>query len=119
VQARAEAEAHPSRVLANAIVNTCWRNNGPVEDIHAGYSEGPLPLTQRRIMPAEERALVRVTSGHLAQAILTLFSLVSERSDRSWPERVLPFNLLPFITPHEWSLDEKTRQVWLFGIEPE
>ena len=32
---RADAEIHPSRVFANALVNVAWRN-GPVEDIHGG-----------------------------------------------------------------------------------
>ena len=33
---RTDAERFPSRILANALVNTAWRN-GPVEDIHAGW----------------------------------------------------------------------------------
>jgi hypothetical protein len=38
-RARADATRHPSRILANALVNTAWRN-GPVEDIHAGAYRG-------------------------------------------------------------------------------
>lgn len=46
-RARAEAQRHPTRVLANALVNVAWRN-GPVEDIHAGLARGD-PLVQRRV----------------------------------------------------------------------
>ncbi len=34
-RARADAERYSSRMFANALVNTAWRN-GPVESIHAG-----------------------------------------------------------------------------------
>jgi hypothetical protein len=44
---RADAERHPARVFANALVNTAWRN-GPVELIHAGRVQG-FPLEQRRV----------------------------------------------------------------------
>jgi hypothetical protein len=43
--ARANAERTPSRIFANALVNTAWRN-GPVEDIHAGDFRG-YPLDHR------------------------------------------------------------------------
>jgi len=116
-RARASAEAHPTRVLANAIVNACWRN-GPIDDIHAGQPS-TYPLTQRRITPSEERTLVRTTAGRLAQGIFAVFGLIHEKSERTWAERVLPFNLVPdlLVTPTGWSLDEQTRQVWLPGAE--
>jgi len=116
-RARASAEAHPTRVLANAMINACWRN-GPVEDIHAGQPS-TYPLTQRRITPSEERTLVRTTAGRLAQGILAVFGLIHEKSERTWAERVLPFNLVPdlLVTPTGWSLDERTRPVWLPGAE--
>ena len=118
-RARASAEAHPTRVLANAIINACWRN-GPVEDIHAGQPS-TYPLTQRRITPSEERTLVRTTAGRLAQGILGVCGLIREQSERTWVERVLPFNLVPdmLVTPLGWSLDERTRPVWLPGAEGE
>jgi hypothetical protein len=53
---RADAERHPSRVLANALVNTAWRN-GPVEGIHAGAHRG-CALDRRRMTLAEERELM-------------------------------------------------------------
>ena len=49
---RQDVERHPSRVLANALVNSAWRN-GPVENIHAGGFRG-YPLDQRRVTLAEE-----------------------------------------------------------------
>jgi hypothetical protein len=42
---RADAEQHPSRLFANALLNTAWRD-GPVESIHAGDFRG-YPLDQR------------------------------------------------------------------------
>jgi hypothetical protein len=114
---RTRAEARPTRVLANAIVNACWRN-GPIEDIHAGQPS-TYPLTQRRITPSEERTLVRTTAGRLAQGLLAVFGLIHEKSERTWVERVLPFNLVPdlLVTPTGWSLDQQTRQAWLPGAE--
>ena len=113
-----DAETHPTRVLANALINACYRNNGPIEDIHSGRPS-TYPLTQCRITPSEERTLMRTTAELLAQGIFAVLVLTNEESERTWPERVLPFNLLPVITPTGWSLDERTRQVWLPGKEPE
>ncbi|MCG8425124.1 MAG: hypothetical protein MJE77_45165 [Proteobacteria bacterium] len=111
-------EAHPNRVLANAIVNYCWRN-GPVEGIHAGYAS-TYPLTQRRITPSEERLLIRKTSARFAQGILAVFGLQQEQDNRTWPEQVLPFQLATHwgVTPTRWSLTERTREIELTGAEP-
>jgi len=111
---RPEVAAHPDRVLANALINFCWRNNGPVEDIHAGRYPG-YPLTMRRIRPSEQRALMRFTAGRLAQGIVAVGGLIHEESSRDWTERVLPYHLVPWwlVTPSGWSLTEKTRDVWL------
>lgn len=118
-QAYVEAEAHPTRVLANALINACYRN-GPIEDIHGG-PPSTYPLTRCRITPSEERTLMRTTAESLAEGVFAVFALIHEESERTWPERVLPFNLVRFdlITPTGWSLDERTRQVWLPGQEPE
>ena len=98
-KARVEVRAHPTRVLANAVINFCWRN-GPVEDIHAGQLS-TYPLMQRRITPSEERMLMREASGRLAQGVVAISSLLCEKSGRSWPDRVLPFHLVPYwmVTP--------------------
>jgi hypothetical protein len=114
-RARHDVEAHPTRVLANAIILSCWRN-GPIEDVHAGLVSD-YPLTQRRITPAEEHTLVGTVAGRLAQAVLAAEGLIREESDRTWAERVLPFRLSPVLTPKSWSLEESTRQVRLDGAE--
>jgi hypothetical protein len=117
-KARAEVRAHPTRVLANAVINFCWRN-GPVEDIHAGRLSA-YPLLQRRIAPSEEQMLMRETSGRLAQGVMAISGLLCEKSDRSWPERVLPFHLVPYwmVTPSNWSLEQQTIDMRLPGREP-
>lgn len=115
-EARATAEAEPTRVLANALVHVTWRN-GPVEDIHAGVA-GPLPLLRRRLLPSEERRLVATTSGRLVYGLGVAAALSLERSERSWSERVLPCAVAPFLVPRGWSLRERTRLVELPGPEP-
>jgi hypothetical protein len=115
----AEAQAHPTRVFANALTNACWRN-GPVEGIHAGRLT-VLPLTQRRITKREERLLIRVTAERLVHGLLAAFELTQmEESERTWAERVLPYHLSPglLIAPSGWTLNERTRTVRLFGAEP-
>lgn len=116
-QVRAEVARQPTRVLANALINVCWRN-GPVEEIHAGQAE-EYTLTQRRITPSEERLLVRTTADRLAQGLYVAWMLVDEKSERSWEERVLPFALASSgqVTPTGWTLDEQTRVIWLLGRE--
>lgn len=112
-RARANAERYPSRVLANALVNTSWRN-GPIEDIHAGKYRG-YPLDQRRVTPAEERVLMGFVSERLALGMTICLQLVQERPHRPWTEQVLPYGLaeILLITPSGWSLTEATREVRL------
>ena len=108
---RADAERHPTRVLANALVNTAWRN-GPIEDIHAGQFAG-FPLDRRRVTPTEERELMRFTSGRLALGMAVCEQLARERPRRPWPEQVLPYGLADWmlITPSRWTLTEASREV--------
>ena len=114
-KAEIEARAHPTRVLANAVINYCWRN-GPIEKIHAGewYS---YPMTERRIAPSEERLLVREAAAALAQGMLALDCLMSSDNERDWADSVVPFHLadLWLVTPRGWSLTEKTRGFELPG----
>jgi hypothetical protein len=109
----ADVERHPSRVLANAFVNTAWRN-GPVESIHAGGYQG-YPLEQRRVTPAEERDLVAFASERLAQAMSVCLLFSTEQPPRSWVDQVLPYGLDEqlLITPWRWTLTEDSREVWL------
>jgi hypothetical protein len=115
-----EAKEHPTRVLANALINFSWRN-GPIESIHGGYSSLAYPLTRCRILKQEERKLVRTTASRLADGLMAAFYLAqNDGDDRAWWERVLPYNLVVLwhITPTGWSLTERTRQVVLPGSEP-
>jgi hypothetical protein len=110
---RQDVERHPSRVLANALVNTAWRN-GPVENIHAGGFRG-YPLDQRRVTLAEERELMAFASERLAQGTSVCLRFALERPPRPWPEQVLPYGLaeLMMITPSRWTLTEVSREVRL------
>lgn len=109
--------AYPTRTLANALINASWRN-GPVETIHAGLW-GTFPLLQCRITLAEERTLMRTTASRLAQGLYG-FSPDDTSDLRSWAERVLPYAFAHeiLVTPYDWSLEEKSRQVRLPGWEP-
>ncbi len=110
---RADVERHPSRVLANAFVNTAWRN-GPAESIHAGGYRG-YPIEQRRMTPAEERELMAFASERLAQAMSVCLLLTMEQPPRSWVDQVLPYGLAEqlLITPSSWTLTEESREVRL------
>lgn len=110
---RADAERFPSRILANALVNTAWRN-GPVEDIHAGR-DGGYPLGQRRVAPAEERTLMRFASDRLALGMTVCLQLAMERPRRPWVDQVLPYGLatMMLVTPSRWTLTEASREVRL------
>jgi hypothetical protein len=110
---RADVERHPSRVLANALMNTAWRN-GPAENIHAGGYRG-CPLDQPRMTPAEERELMAFASERLAQGMSVWLRFSLEQPPRPWPEQVLPYGLaeMMLITPSRWTLTEVSREVRL------
>jgi hypothetical protein len=113
VRVRADAVRCPSRILANALVNTAWCN-GPVENVHAGGYQG-YPLDQRRVTPAEERELMAFVSERLAVGMTVCLQLAMERPQRSWSEQVLPYGLaeILMITPSRWTMTEATREVRL------
>ena len=110
------AVAHPSRTLANALINACWRN-GPVEGVHAGCW-GTYPLRRCRVTLKEEQFLMRTTASRLAHG-LSGFSPDDPSDLRPWTERVLPYAFAHelLVTPREWALEEKTRPVCLVGWE--
>ncbi|MGH7730218.1 MAG: transposase [Candidatus Eiseniibacteriota bacterium] len=62
-RARADAELLPSRVFANALVNSAWRNE-PVEDIHAGrrhdYPLAPTDPEVARLLTAIRARILRL-----------------------------------------------------------
>ena len=112
-RARQNAEAHPTRMLANSLIHVTWRN-GPVEDIHAGRHSS-YPLTQRRIAAAEDGTLTSTTAGRLEYGLRAVYDLLGEKSERSWVEKVLPCGVASFLAPYRWSLIEQTRMVELYG----
>ncbi len=118
-QIRSTVLAYPTRILANGIINMCWRNGSSVENLHAG-AYAPHPLLQRRISPQQERLLLHETGEMLTVALEMVLGLINEQSVNSWAERVFPFALFPrrFHFPHNWSLDKNTCAVKLDGTEP-
>jgi hypothetical protein len=110
---RTDSKRFPSRIFANALINTAWRN-GPVESIHAGEFRG-YPLDQRRVTPAEERALMAFVSERLALGMTVCLQLALEQPRRAWSEQVLPYGLaeMLLITPSMWTLTESSSEVRL------
>lgn len=110
---RAEADRYPSRIFANALANTAWRN-GPVESIHAGDFRG-YPVDQRRVTPAEERELMGFVSERLALGMTVCLQFAMEQPRRPWSAQVLPYGLAEtlLVTPSRWTLTEATREVRL------
>jgi hypothetical protein len=106
----ADAEIHPSRLFANALVNVAWRN-GPVENIHAGDLRG-YPLDHRRVTVAEEHTLMAFAAGRAWACATT--SRLSGPLGRG-PSRFFPYGLAGamLITPTGWTLTEATRAVRL------
>jgi len=112
-RARADVDRFPSRVLANALVNSAWRN-GPVESIHAGQGSW-YPLDRRRVTPSEERTLMRFASNRMATGMTVYLRLAAEQPRRPWAEQVLPYGLadMMLVTPSGWTLTETSREVRL------
>lgn len=111
---------HPTRFLANGIVNKCWRNGSGIENIHAGMYAETRPLLQRRITKLQDQKLTREACEMLSIAFDTVHILIAEQSEDTWATRILPFGFTPlrFSSPGSWALNEKTRQVKLHGSEP-
>ncbi len=112
-RARRDAELHPSRLFANALVNHAWRN-GPVEGIHAGRGQG-YPVDHRRLTPGEERMLFKLASQRMTAGMSALLACTYEGSRRSWHDQVLPYGLagVLLITPADWTLSETSREIRL------
>lgn len=107
---RSPVEHHPSRMLANALVNAAWRN-GPVENLHGGESRG-YPLNKCRVTPKDVRELMGFASDRMARGMDVC--LLLKEPDSSWPQQVLSYLALqPFIVPSGWSLTESSREIRL------
>ncbi len=103
-------EQHPSRMLANALINAAWRN-GPVESLHAGDFHG-YPLNKCRVTPKDVRELLGFASDRMARGMDVC--LVLKKPKHSWPQQVLSYLALqPFIVPSGWSLTESSREIRL------
>lgn len=113
--ARRDAEHHPSRVFANALVNVAWRN-GPIEDLHAGRSV-EYPIDRCRVTVHEARDLMKFTASRMAAGMDVCLMLLDERErrQRSWSEQVLSYRLasMLLVTPTGWTLTETSRDVHL------
>jgi hypothetical protein len=113
-EVRVDADRHPNRLFANALVNTGWRN-GPVEDIHAGAFRG-YPLDRRRITAAEERALMGFACDQFTIG-MDICGRLGLEVGRSWSEQVIPYGIVsmvaPLVAPSGWTLTESTREVRL------
>jgi len=106
----ATAGDHGVRVIANTVTLHAWRN-GPIENVHAGRFEG-YRLSERRVSPKAEKAIVRHAQGGIFAGIKVVDYL---RYDNVWPppaERVLPF-LHGLLAPTQWSVTEQSRPVRL------
>jgi hypothetical protein len=114
---------HSLRALANGLLLEFWRN-GPIENIHGGtmYVRQPLrhvsrPLTQRRISPDVEKAVLAETIGGLVPMLRGLYSMITLKSEGTLIEKILPYAIL-FQSPDNWSMTEKTKVVELPDREP-
>jgi hypothetical protein len=114
---KARVLVHPTRALANGILNEHWRNGSGIEDVHAGGIAPPRPLTQRRLTRAQETLLMQETAELFVPTMRALYNVVSKPSEESWPEKALPY-AIAFKPPMDWSLDEQTREIALPGAEP-
>jgi hypothetical protein len=115
---KARVLVHPTRALANGILNEHWRNGSGIEDIHAGGIAPPRPLTQCRLTKAQETLLMQETAELFVPTLRALYHVVSKPSEETWPEQALPY-AIAFKPPADWSLDEQTREFALPGTEPQ
>ena len=115
---KARILVHPTRALANGILNEHWRNGSGIEDIHAGSIAPPRPLMQRRLTIVQETLLMRETAELFVPTLRALYHVVSKPGEETWPVQALPY-AIAFKPPVNWSLDEQTREIALSGAEPQ
>ena len=108
----ARAEVCPSRMIANAVVNTAYRRNTPVESVHAGKCRG-YSLDFRRVTLDEERMILGNAAHGFGTAMKICHQFALERHSRTRSEQALPYGFFP-IAPCRWSFTESSREVRLF-----
>ena len=114
---KARVLVHPTRALANGILNEHWRNGSGIEDVHAGSVAPPRPLTQCRITKAQETLLMQETAELFVPTMRALYHVVSKPSEESWPQQALPY-AIAFKPPTDWLLSEQSREFALPDAEP-
>src|SRR5258708_18737815 len=107
---KARVLVHPTRALANGILNQHWRNGSRCADIHAGGIAPPRPLTQCRPTQAQETLLMQETAELFVPTLRALYHVVSQPSEGTWPGQGLPY-AIAFKPPVDWSRDEQTRAI--------
>lgn len=110
-----EARRAPMRCIANAFVNTCWRN-GPIEDLHAGEADR-IRLGERRFSADETSQLEESTISKMVDAIDAFWLMESDWTSPRFSEYALAFRVMPFVAPAEWTLTESTRAIGLYPDE--
>lgn len=116
---REEVESNAYRVLANVIINACWNTNELIQSLCEG-DDSYYPLSVSRFRPGEDTEIFRRISGCLKHSVWTVNDLYKEEDRKKFNERVRMYLLVPEsgISPIGWSLDEKTRGIYLPGTEP-
>lgn len=105
--------ARPMRAYANVLVNSFWRNNSPVEDLHAGWV--PVrSLTRRRAAPNQVNGVLRfVSEGFSAMLGGALPWEKQVATSLPWPACVRSLYAIPGSGPSGWSFTEECREVLL------
>lgn len=114
-QAPADAEdvkRSPLRSLANTFVHTCWRNGGPIEDLHAGSADR-VRLGERRFTSDETRLLTRDAIARFTDAIQAFRLLDLEWDSPRFPQYVIAYRLMPFVGAPGWTTTEDSRSIAL------
>src|SRR5579859_2450839 len=83
---RATIMPHPTRWLANGLINAYWRNKSGIEDIHAGQWAAR-PLYQSRITVLQEYELVTDMAEGIVPSMHAIYKVVNKKSEDGWDER--------------------------------
>ncbi len=114
----AGVRAHPTRALANLLVQVAWRN-GPIEELKGTRVPGQ-PLTQRRLTSDEERELLARALPRFRDVLLmVLGGLALDTPSIDWPEQVLRLTAVNPSYPAHWPLTGSAVEVSLPGAEGE
>lgn len=102
---------HPTRTIANALINVAWRNN-VIEDIHAGMpaEDDDLPLDKCRFTLQQYRQVIRNACAGLGQGIYMLDAALGlNNTTWHWEEFAVPYGAANWpwmVAPSGWSLTE-------------